>query len=323
MPLEKNDLVICDKKGSGGGMGALKGRLCLCTKVSSNVRIISTAPSRSAKGEDITSEIPQEAYWRNEKYFQVLLSAKRLTEFYVIDVDLCDPSEEEADDFKLADVLVQVRMGENSEAVLQTKTLTQPFRNPFRVTRFQRATDYGVNSEFLSCVTHLGHLLEVGDMVLGYDLQTSNVVEPSGGWGEVFVNSFDMPDVVLVKKEMSGGASEKLEEGEGGGEATPKEEEGEGGEKKGKRKKKSRRAKKKELNDAVKEQNGRGYRGAKTQTSFEDKLSRMGFLDDEKERKQWAAADAEEVSTTTKLKHNLSATAPTQQFKPNHCNPLA
>ena len=28
VPLEKNDLVICDKKGSGGGMGALKGRLC-------------------------------------------------------------------------------------------------------------------------------------------------------------------------------------------------------------------------------------------------------------------------------------------------------
>ena len=47
-----------------------------------------------------------------------------------------------------------------------------------------------------------------------------------------------------------------------------------------------------QLNDAVKEQNGRGYRGAKTQSSFEDKLARMGFLDDEKERKQFEAGEA-------------------------------
>ena len=186
VPLEKNDLIVCDKK-AGGGMGVLKGRLCLCTKVSSNVRIVSTNPARDAKEEDVTTDIPQDAYWRNEKHFRVLLTARRMAEFYVIDVEVCTPGgtvkDGEEADFILADVMVQ------------------------------RANDYGVNDEFLSCVTTLGHLLEVGDLVVGYDLTTTQVAEEE--WGEVFVHSFEMPDVVIVRKEKSGGASELVEGGEG------------------------------------------------------------------------------------------------------------
>ena len=34
----------------------------------------------------------------------------------------------------------------------------------------QREGDYCVNDTYLTCVTHLGHILEAGDEVEGYDL---------------------------------------------------------------------------------------------------------------------------------------------------------
>jgi nonsense-mediated mRNA decay protein 3 len=59
----------------------------------------------------------------------------------------------------------------------------------------------GPDCEPLHCVTHLGNLLQPGDIVLGYDLMTS-VLSGGAEWdsGKCFQSSFVMPDVVLVKK---------------------------------------------------------------------------------------------------------------------------
>jgi GrpB-like predicted nucleotidyltransferase (UPF0157 family) len=56
------------------------------------------------------------------------------------------------------------------------------------------------------CVSHLGHLLQPGDVVLGYDLaSTSATISTSSSAGvvdmeDVVNHNFVMPDVVLVKK---------------------------------------------------------------------------------------------------------------------------
>ncbi len=256
VPLEKDDLVICDKRAPGGGGGFLRGRLGLVTKVSSTVKMISASPGRDSKIEDISCELGHEAYWKGEKFYRVLLSAKRLMKFVVMDVDICGVEDwgqtDGARDSGIADVMVM------------------------------RESDFGVNDEMLSCVSHLGHLLEVGDVVQGYDL-TTTVVGDEALYEGSFVSSFEIPDVVLVRKLKAGGASVSRETEED--EATPSPEE---------KKKPGRRQRKKKLLKDTKEKQGRGYRGAKRQNEFEGHLEAMGFLDDENERLKEAMEDVED-----------------------------
>jgi len=165
-----------------------------------------------------------------EKAFHNVLSSKHIVKFVVMDVELCAPPEERGEDddeswgskFALADVIVA------------------------------REVDYGVNDDVLFCVSHLGNLLQVGDMVEGYDL-TATVFDDAAG---AFVSSFEMPDVVLVRKTKSGGADAGTVVGAGSGETSNDT-------------KKSRRQKKKDANKATKESKGRGYRGVKKQSDFE------------------------------------------------------
>jgi nonsense-mediated mRNA decay protein 3 len=169
-----------------------------------------------------------------------------------MDVDQCGASgrggEEDDEKFALADVMVA------------------------------RESDYGVNDEVLMCVSHLGRLLQVGDVVEGYDLTTSVYDEES--IKDNFIASFDMPDVVLVRKTKSGGADAAAETEEEAQQSAVE-------------KKKSRRAKKKAAMKSSKENKGRGYRGVKKQNKFEGHLDMMGFAADADERRALAAEDEE------------------------------
>ena len=65
-----------------------------------------------------------------------------------------------------------------------------------------RELDFGENDETLRCTTHLGNLLQVGDVVLGYDL-TSAVMSGAMEWSiehKCLNSNYILPDVVLVKK---------------------------------------------------------------------------------------------------------------------------
>lgn len=70
-----------------------------------------------------------------------------------------------------------------------------------------READFGANDERLSTVTHLGHLINSGDVVMGYDL----VATVGGDWEmeESFHSSFVVPDLVLVKKVASEAKEDK------------------------------------------------------------------------------------------------------------------
>ena len=61
-----------------------------------------------------------------------------------------------------------------------------------------RDSDFGVNDETFQCVTHLGNLLQVGDIVMGYDINST--VLSSEADDNAFNSNFVMPDVVLVRK---------------------------------------------------------------------------------------------------------------------------
>lgn len=107
-----------------------------------------------------TADIPATNYWRDT--FTSLASMKDLSEFYVLDVE---KGEKVVGKNCLADVLVA------------------------------RSCDFGKNSQTFHVRSHLGFILKPGDLVLGFDLITSN-------FNDVAYDAHrgELPDVVLVRK---------------------------------------------------------------------------------------------------------------------------
>jgi nonsense-mediated mRNA decay protein 3 len=267
VPLEKDDLVLCDKNGSSAA-GFLRGRIALVSRVSSNVRLVSAAPSRDQhdKIPNLLCELSQDNYWKGEKAFQILLSSNSLTNFVVMDVEPCDPSRSGG-----CDAGGELAPGDTDAAWGSKFALADVM--------LARESDYGVNDEVVMCVTHLGNILQVGDLVEGYDLTATVLPDTSSS---SFVSSFEMPDVVLVRKTKSGGADAGTEVEAGSGMTADDS-------------KKTRRQKKKDAMKGVKENKGRGYRGVKKQNQFEGHLSSMGFMKDAADRAALAAEDDEEL----------------------------
>lgn len=104
-----------------------------------------------------------QVYWREP--FIALASVKDAVEYFVLDIE---PIKKDGK-YCLADAVVA------------------------------KASDFGHNSITYTVRTHLGHILKPGDMVLGYDLTTSNFNDPH--WDEARDNGKnDFADVVLIKK---------------------------------------------------------------------------------------------------------------------------
>ena len=59
-----------------------------------------------------------------------------------------------------------------------------------------KASDFGRNDRTFFVRTHLGHLLHAGDNALGYDMSTSNMVNPD--LEAAAEKGFTVPDVILV-----------------------------------------------------------------------------------------------------------------------------
>lgn len=59
-----------------------------------------------------------------------------------------------------------------------------------------RASDFGKNDRILSAKTHLGHLLHVGDTVLGYDLLSAQLADPE--LDRYQDKGLSLQDVILV-----------------------------------------------------------------------------------------------------------------------------
>ena len=193
VPLCRDDLLIVQK--GARGVGKLSGRLCLVLKMSSAVHLVDASPARDADMNSICADLHAEGYWKGgeEKSYRTLLTSKRLVRFIVLDVERCHDGEG----------------GRNQHTNYATKENegNQLCRGPINRagTKYALAdvevakeSDFGVNDIKFQCVTHLGNLLQVGDVVLGYDINSTvlaNEIEDNS-----FNSSFVMPDVILVRK---------------------------------------------------------------------------------------------------------------------------
>ena len=174
VPLCRDDLVLIHKSAKG----KLSGRLALVAKMSSVIHLVDASPKRENISDSLM-ELSPDPYYKDQKNYRVLEESRRLTRFVVLDVELCDDA---SGDHKLY---------EGPGSGVEKYALAD--------VQVARESDFGANDEIFTCVTHLGHLLQPGDLVMGYDLVSTL---GGGDWElqESFHNSFVLPDVVLVKK---------------------------------------------------------------------------------------------------------------------------
>ena len=211
VPLCRHDLIVVvhNKKGSGGGGGTggiskLTGRLCLVTKVSSVIHLMDASPKRTTTKhnnlDQYRAELVAESYYKagGDKIYPILQTAERLVRFVVLDVELIG-----SDNNHGSNDSDQIYQGPQSG--IEKYALAD--------VQVARESDMGSNDTMFNCVTHLGHLLSPGDVVLGYDLvATANSLSISSSQGvvdleDVLNSNFVLPDVILVKKVNENGNS--------------------------------------------------------------------------------------------------------------------
>jgi len=184
VPLCRDDLIMVHKSAKG----ILSGRLCLVTKVSSVVHLVDASPKRSPVMDGALAEVAPETYYKagGEKLYRVMSSSRRMIRYVVLDVELCEDEQ---------------YGGSSGDRALYEGPNSNLSKFALADVEVARESDFGTNDETFRCVTHLGNLLDVGDVVLGYDL-ASAVLSGGAEWSmdRSFNASFRMPDVVLVKK---------------------------------------------------------------------------------------------------------------------------
>jgi len=90
-------------------------------------------------------------------------------------------------------VVLDIEKGESGN--LQNRQNYDNDRMCFAEVTIARDSDLGVNDTQFQTTTHLGHILNVGDTVLGYDLQFANVSDE-----DLKTFKGELPEVILVKK---------------------------------------------------------------------------------------------------------------------------
>jgi nonsense-mediated mRNA decay protein 3 len=251
VPLCRDDLVLVHK----GARGCqITGRLALVTKMSSVVQFVDASPRRDlASIANAFGELAAETYYKNggEKMYRIISSSRRMTRFVVLDIELCSGDNNNSREQQQDQLLYEgPKSGIDKHALADVEVV--------------RESDFGQNDETLRGVTHLGNLLQVGDVVLGYDL-TAAVITGGMEWAienKCLNSSFIMPDIVLVKKVQGGNNSQKDDEEE---------------HKPTVGRAKSGRAKKREK---------RNLRDEKKTRELEEAAGRMGFLDTNNNQQQ-------------------------------------
>ncbi|KAH7717086.1 60S ribosomal export protein NMD3 [Aphelenchoides avenae] len=162
VPITK-DCLVCLPKKLAQSLGNMN-QLAICLRVTNVISLMDPATLQMC-------EVTSSAYWKDP--FEILCQPKALVEFYVVDVELVEGLQRAAGHghvstkHQLADVWVQ------------------------------RANQVGQSdAQTYSCRTHLGHLLNPGDSVMGYDLANSNLNNPTFD----AMKAEKVPDVILLKK---------------------------------------------------------------------------------------------------------------------------
>lgn len=196
VPLCRHDLILVGKKCAT----SLAGRLALVHRLGAGaIHLLDAHPTNTAMhhhhhrnnikqtGELTEEAISQEAYYKQEKQFHVLHSARQMTKFVVLDVELWNQEEER----KRRDGIDESPLAQMDGAA---------YNNKFALADVQVVRQDGSGDDVLTTVTHLGRLLQPGDIVLGYDLSQSMTMQQDDLLQESLNSNVVVPDIVLVKK---------------------------------------------------------------------------------------------------------------------------
>lgn len=166
VPVNKDDLVVLKKTFTGG-----KPDLFLCSKVTSNLHFISGGSLQNV-------EVSASKYYQNP--FSTICTSRDLERYIVLDITTLEQPHAKDDGDETASVFSSV---ESSKFVLAEAEVV-------------RESSSGGADDIMTVITHLGHLLKPGDLVLGYNLATSCQVDD-----EVLTSlSFALPECILVRK---------------------------------------------------------------------------------------------------------------------------
>jgi len=162
-PLSK-DSAVCLSKKLRQQLGNLS-PVCLIHKVATGIHLIDPLTAQ-------ISEISGQAYFRNP--FESICDPKQLVEYVVMDVEI---------------IFDKDRKHYPGQGQIS-------FRHVLCDIWVVRASELGINENSVHTRSHLGHLLKVGDSVLGYNLSEANV---NNAEFEKLTPE-QIPDVILVRK---------------------------------------------------------------------------------------------------------------------------
>ncbi|XGW19997.1 hypothetical protein V3C99_003652 [Haemonchus contortus] len=157
------DNIVCMPKKVAQHLGNMS-QIAICLRVSNVITLIDPSNLQMA-------DIQATSFWRDP--FDSLCTPKQLSEFYVLDVEVVDKLDRKAGHGFVS-----------KKHVLADVWLV-------------RSHQVGMSdAQTLSTRTHLGHLLNPGDLVMAFDIRNCNVNNT------VFdeMKPEDIPDVVIVKK---------------------------------------------------------------------------------------------------------------------------
>lgn len=162
-PLSK-DSAVCLPKKLRQQMGNLS-PICLVHRVSSSIHLIDPMTAQIA-------ELSGNVYYRAP--FDAICNPKQLVEYIVMDVEI---------------IMDKDRKHYPGQGQLS-------FRHVLCDIWVVRASELGINDNTIHTRSHLGHLLKVGDSVLGYNLGEANINNDEFEK----LSQEQIPDVVLVRK---------------------------------------------------------------------------------------------------------------------------
>lgn len=160
VPLCKDDLIILPKD-LANNLSDIS-RLVVIKSIGAGVHVVD--PNTGER-----QEISTEKYHRYN--FTATMTSRSLIKYYVLSID---------------PIIAQSRPSAKRRGFDRKSRLAECV--------VARERDFGVNDTQFTCVTHLGHVLKEGDLVMGYDLSNASWTNDETGLKK------DLPDLILVRK---------------------------------------------------------------------------------------------------------------------------
>jgi nonsense-mediated mRNA decay protein 3 len=198
VPICKHDLIVIDKAIAKGVK--FTGRLALVTSVKKSIHFIDASMSATGSLAQYEMDMGPDNYYKYEKNILVYQSSNRLLPFVVLDVEMIEKGNNEAADAVGGDT-ASVNTAYSKHTLAQVQVVRQ--------------SDLGVESDpaVFDCVTHIGHLLNAGDVVYGYDVARS-MLSTNIDWQAGLQAHYNIPDVVLVYKSNARGDVDNVDGGD-------------------------------------------------------------------------------------------------------------